>query len=219
MTIYSEVTSEFSQGKIAATPAAGNTRLRMGQVVKLYVQRKDLANVEEDEKGAQVEKKKISETQAEETSQAKKEEKSRPKKKKSSKAEKKRAKKEAKGGNTKTEKSDASEDEKMGTDTSLELDALQTFQLYRMALEEDEVQLRFNLLSANTCFLTLLSLIRMACKKEAPSIYIKELFTKDAELGDFLGAIFSMTYDSKADEVGWTRVSEILKKYIEKHRN
>jgi len=86
-----------------------------------------------------------------------------------------------------------------------------------VALEEDEVQLRFNLLSANMRFLKSLSFIRMVSRKKALGIYRRELFIKDMELGDFPGAIFSIPNDSNSDEVGRTRLCEILRNYIEKH--
>jgi len=59
----------------------------------------------------------------------------------------------------------------------------------------------------------------MACKKEGPSVYRQGVSTRYIELGDFLGAIFPMPYDSNLDEVGWTRLCEMVRKYIEKHED
>jgi hypothetical protein len=96
------------------------------------------------------------------------------------------------------------------------LTALATLEAYGKALEADEFRLRFDSLSASIRFNKLLADLRDICKEQSDQAYDRQLFPKDTELGEFLGAIFSMPYDTFPDDPAWKKVREYLTTYIEK---
>ena len=88
---------------------------------------------------------------------------------------------------------------------------LAMLQIYTQAQEADEIYLRFDSISLSKSCQHLLRRIRDMCKTEAPAVYPMYLFSKEDELGDFLGAVFARPYDEISK---WPKACQMLRDLI-----
>jgi hypothetical protein len=105
-------------------------------------------------------------------------------------------------------------DDTDASEKQCDLSWVQKFQLYTEAMIQDELDIAFDPVPFSQRARVFLQDIRDMCKRDAPDVYRAELFAKDEELGDFLGAMLAMPWQNNRT---WAKACEMLKELIEEY--
>jgi hypothetical protein len=105
-------------------------------------------------------------------------------------------------------------DDPVAPEKQCDLSWVQKVQLYTEAMVEDELHIAFDPVPFSERARVFMQDVRDMCKREAPDVYRAELFAKDEELGDFLGAMLAMPWQNNRT---WAKACEMLKELIEEY--